>query len=173
MSCFHFMYYDVLLTALPVLLLLTDLRHYFQPILVGVLPVPEAERETALIDYFQPRLVTGLVPGAAVRRIYVLNSLTLSLLALLAITEFVFPLLNITISVSAAGLARTTIPMPLKYGTGLTGTPWNLFCLMALWLWCGVLWWRTPKARAEGGDPPAVPLDGSATSLKADAAQLV
>jgi hypothetical protein len=100
----------------------------------------------------------------------VLNSLTLSLLVLLVITEFLFPLLDISFSVSMPGLSGSSIPMPLKYSTGLHGTPWNTFTLIALWLWCGWLWLRQPQRQPS---PAKLPVDKSASTVAADAPQLV
>jgi hypothetical protein len=178
MSCFHFMYYDLLLTALPVLLLLAEPRPYFRPILVGVLPLSKATLEGSLTDYFQPRLASTypsstFFPHAVLRNICVLNSLTLSLLVLLALTEFLFPLLSISVSVFLPGLAGSGIPMPLKYSTVLRGTPWDTFCLIALWLWSGWLWLRSPQSPPEGRLEEAPASAGSAASAEIDAAQLV
>jgi hypothetical protein len=155
LSCFHFMYYDILLTALPVLLLLTSPRRYLQPTLVAILTLPRDKAGSDFAQYYQPQL-TAAYPGSALfprigyRQICVLNSMTLSLLVLLAITEFMFPGLGISVSVSAPALKEGPIPLPLKYSTGLVGTPWNTFCLMALWLWCGWLWLRMPPQQSAG-----------------------
>src|SRR5262249_7771313 len=56
MSCFHFMYYDVLLAGLGFVVLLSDPARFVQPLLV-VLNQPEGFRLTrAVRNYFRPRL---------------------------------------------------------------------------------------------------------------------
>jgi hypothetical protein len=155
LSCFHFMYYDVLLTALPVLLLLTEPRRYLKPTLVAILPLPADKAASSLAQYHQPQLAAAY-PGLALfarvgfRQVCVLNSMTLSLLVLLVITEFMFPQLNICVSVSAHALKKVPLPLPLKYSTELIGTPWNTFTLMALWFWCGWLWLRMSPQESAG-----------------------
>jgi hypothetical protein len=178
MSCFHFMYYDVLLTALPVFALLAEPRNYLRPVLVGIMPIQRAELGTSLGPYYERRLPSGY-PGTQLllpttfRHLAVLNSLTLSLLVLLVITEFLFPLLDISFSVSMPGLSGGSIPMPLKYSTGLHGTPWNTFTLIVLWLWCGWLWLRQPQRQTQSAPGQTPPADRSALVAPVDAAQLV
>src|SRR5207249_2440895 len=156
----HFMYYDVLLTALPVLLLLTEPGRFLRPTLVGVLSPPDSDLGCAVVQYFQPRLVrtypsSQVTSDPALHRIGVLNSLTLSLLVLLVIAEFLFPFWSISVSVFVPGLTRSSLPMPLKFSTSLAGTPWTTFCLIALWLWCGWLWLRLPQPRPGNGWAPS------------------
>jgi hypothetical protein len=150
LSCFHFMYYDVLLTALPVALLLLDPRRYLQPVFLAVAS-PSREELGADVVHFHdfslvrpfPSSVTWLAAGC--RSIFVRNNTVLTLLALLLITDFLFPLLHITVSVSVPELPNRPIPLPIKLTTSLIGTPWNTLCLIALWLWCGWLWLRMPR----------------------------
>src|SRR5207244_1967679 len=55
LSCFHFIYYDVLLAAFPVALLLTDPRRYLRPVRVEVVrpegPI-DRPRTVCLINSF-------------------------------------------------------------------------------------------------------------------------
>src|SRR5216683_8159263 len=127
LSCYHFMYYDVLLTALPVALLLTEPRRYFEPALITVAFTPEAagQRSSA--------------PFSSVQKICVRNSMTLTLIALLAVCDLLLPALEIEVSISAPVLKHLPIPTPIKYSTAYDGTPWPTFCVVALWLWCGWL----------------------------------
>jgi hypothetical protein len=79
MSCFHFMYYDVLLTALPVLLLFTDARQYLEPHFLAVGP---------------PRAPAPLLK-AGYRRLWVVNRMVPTLALLLFVPEYGFPLFGL------------------------------------------------------------------------------
>jgi len=147
------MYYDVLLTALPVVLLLLEPRRYLQPFFVVIGSPAAKEIGPELAQYHAPALpraypfsVTPL--ATTFRSIFVRNNATLTLIALLLITDFLFPLLRITVSVALPELVGRPIPMPIKVSTSLIGTPWNTFCLIALWFWCGWLWVRAPDGQA-------------------------
>jgi hypothetical protein len=144
-SCFHFMYYDILLAALPVLVLLTEPRRFLQVRRVAFLSVPEDDKTGVPTAYHQPRQVSAypsvaLLLPAGCRNVWVLNSMILSLLALLAVTEFLFPALGLAASITAPGLKNGLFPLPLRYSMASMGTPWSTFCLLLLWLWCGWLW---------------------------------
>jgi hypothetical protein len=150
LTCFHFMFYDVLLTALPILLLLVEWPRYLEPVLLARLPMPAGEKLDSLADYQRPWLAQSLadegwLPRPALHRIFVLNSLPLTLIALLGIVEHLFPQLNLTIAVSIQDVANSPIPFPLKYSTSILGTPWGTFCLLALWVWCAWVWLMRPQ----------------------------
>ncbi len=178
LSCFHFMFYDVLLTALPILLLLTEPGRYLQPRLLAIRCLAEGQVDGAIAQYFGPRLASAYpstlsASSSSQRNIYVLNSMTLTLMALLAITDLLFPLLKIAVSVSAPALEHVPIPLPLKYSTSVVGTPWNTFCVIALWLWCGWLTLRLPAAPESARGGPLLSSAEVPDTAPAHAAQLV
>ena len=51
MMCYHFMYYDVLLAALPVALLFMQPRRWLEPIFVAVLPLAAASLPAGLLRW--------------------------------------------------------------------------------------------------------------------------
>jgi hypothetical protein len=146
MSCFHFMFYDVLLTAFPVLLLCTRPDRFVRPsFLVFVpargwwcglewLPRPfRLSRQRAgegQLAYHQPRRPTGYPPPVPLlrgcRSVWVVNDVVLSLIVVVVATLQVFP----------------------YFGQGVNNNaqPWDTYCLLALWAWCGWTWLRTPGA---------------------------
>jgi arabinofuranan 3-O-arabinosyltransferase len=124
LCCFHFMYYDVLLTALPVFLLFAEPKRYLQPVALRAVPVDSG------LAVINPRSLC------------LVNSMVLTLVALLPVTEFVVPHLGLEISVWATPLATDFLRRPIAFGTDLRGTPWNTFVLFWLWLWCAWLWVR-------------------------------
>jgi arabinofuranan 3-O-arabinosyltransferase len=154
LSCYHFMYYDVLLAALPVALLITEPRRYLTPVLVAVAILPDATKKDPFGQYFRPRLDCTLPPAKALlqveyRNVCVRNSMTLTLIALLAISDLLLTFLGIEVSISATALKRAPIPLPITYSTAFAGTPWPTFCLLALWLWCGWLWLNNSPQRTQ------------------------
>lgn len=151
LTCFHFMYYDVLLTALPVLLLFMEPRRWFEPRLVAVQPLPRTALPADLAAYYDP-WPAGSLPGPAEvqlgpRQLWVLNSLVMTLLAWMAIVEYLFPVLSVDVEMTAGFLRDlgAAVPQPLRFSTNLKGTPWHTFTLLVLWLWCGVLWLWQPR----------------------------
>jgi arabinofuranan 3-O-arabinosyltransferase len=86
LSCFHFMYYDVLLAALPVCALLADPRR----------------------DHQQRRLATVLVVGVLLFSVYLMS-------------------------------------VRARLREEWSTVPWETFCLLTLWLYCGWLWLRRRK----------------------------
>jgi arabinofuranan 3-O-arabinosyltransferase len=124
LSCFHFMHYDVLLAALPVLALLAEPARY-------------RERR---------RLAVVLVV------VVVLSSACLSV---------------------------------IQYLDRWSGPPWETFCLLALWLCCGWLWFRQRKEGEAGcwpsceprsldeGDPQACMRQGKNSAVRGGSAPVL
>src|SRR5262249_25623639 len=56
LTCFHFMYYDVLLAALPIFLLFTEPWRYLEPHLIVIMRVPGKVLGAGVTNYFRPRL---------------------------------------------------------------------------------------------------------------------
>src|SRR5207249_3810651 len=98
LACYHFMYYDVLLTALPVCVLFSQPGSYVQPIYVAV-RLRRHEDDASQPPWLLNRMVPTLV------------------LALAVVGNWVH----------AFDLCPTF------------GTPWDTYCLLALWFWCGWL----------------------------------
>jgi hypothetical protein len=151
LCCFHFMYYDVLLAALPVFLLLTEPRSYLRPHVVVLAAVAHEQMDGADVRYYRPGLAVGYPSSEAPLRtrpnqMWVLNSMVLSLLALLLAIEHLFPRLGIALSIKAARLPSWPIVQPIQFSTDLVGPPWDTFCLEFLWVWCGLLWLRTKSS---------------------------
>ncbi len=158
LSCFHFMYYEVLLVALPVCLLFTQPNRYLEPIFVAIIPPARIPPEDALARYYRPQWAQVYPQASSLvlvrpRDVCVLNSLILTLLALLAVTEYLFPLLGIEVSASGSvfKLAEPVVPQPLRFATKQNGTPWSTFIVLLFWLWCGWLWLRQPAQQPKHG----------------------
>lgn len=121
LCCYHFMYYDVLLTALPVLLLFTEPTRWIEPRFVAIVPLSRRRLGYDVVDYYAPLLPGGYPstpPLLAVSypNLCVLNRLTLHLVVLLVLTQFLFYKLGLG---------------------GFYGPPWDTFVLIALWGWLG------------------------------------
>jgi hypothetical protein len=121
MLCYHFMYYDVLLTALPVFLLFTEPQRYLIPLRLVIAPVRSAPD-----DYHRPAPLPDKLPllppmEIEYRSVWVLNRLAPTMVVFLVATQHVFPYVGLG---------------------SYWGPPWDTFGLMALWLWCGWQWLR-------------------------------
>jgi hypothetical protein len=138
LCCYHFMYYDVLLTALPVLVLFTEPARYLEPVYLVVVPLGRAFG-ARLNGYHEPRPAGGVVPRPPLlqpgyRNIWVFNRMFPTLALVLLLTQPLVPVLGLG---------------------GYFGPPWDTFVIMAMWLWAGWLWLRTPPA--DGGPAPTPP----------------
>jgi hypothetical protein len=122
LSCYHFMYYDVLLTALPVCLLFTEPGRYLK---VSFWPAPAEPLHPELLAYYRPRLEdptpppAPLLPGGG-RLHWVRNPLPPTVLVLMIGLTYLGSLLD------------PTYHFP----------PFDTFCLLVLWGWCGWRWLR-------------------------------
>jgi len=142
LGCFHFMYYDVLLVALPVFLLFTEPWRYLQPFFLsrrnrldpatgGAEPAPAGL--LAALRYPPP---VSLAAGS--RSVWVWNGAVPTLVVALLVCSGPWDLGRV---------------------------PWDTVCVMALWLWCGWVVWRRPA-----GDGWEEPVDQPSSAKVADAA---
>ncbi|MBY0522154.1 MAG: DUF2029 domain-containing protein [Gemmataceae bacterium] len=178
MNCFHFMYYDILLSALPVFVLLTEPRRYLDPIMVAVVPLSSRQVGEDLAAYYGPNVPTEYpseVPllQAKHRNILVLNRVVPNVVLLLIIIEHFFnaiglaasitgpwtndPAFDVTVSWQAVGGNTVSTPSkwapaPLRISTHLfvdpPGQPWDTYLCMFLWAWAGWQWHRMGRPRA-------------------------
>lgn len=120
LSCFHFMYYDVLLAALPVSVLFTEPKRYLMSDSYLLVPTADGKQSVGVLLF---------------------NSFVLTILVYLLVVEFTFPWLGLeaTITADLLKLGQET-PPALKLTTHQRGTPWHTFGLLALWGWCGWCW---------------------------------
>jgi hypothetical protein len=125
MSCYHFMYYDVLLGALGLFLLFTEPRRYLSPLLVLLGRLRNDEAGPRHVAYHRAGLPDAVVPPLplqiAPRAVWTLNRMAPTAFALLLIAHYIFPSL---------GLGSQW------------GTPWDTFILTGVWAWCGWQWLR-------------------------------
>lgn len=142
--CFHFMYYDVLLTVLPFFVLLSIPAEYVRPRFLALLLPKPADLGNNVIDYYEPRPLTApptaaLVPNG-ISLLWVLNSPVLLMLAILLSIEHILPLTGFEASIQLHGFDYLGFRQPVQLSGSLHGPPWNTFCLLALWVWCAWLW---------------------------------
>jgi arabinofuranan 3-O-arabinosyltransferase len=134
LCCYHFMYYDVLLGALPVFVLFAEPERYLRPIYLAIVPLGPQNLGHDLADYYRPWPFAGAPPPvpllrAGYRNIWVFNRMLPTLTVVLLSTQFIFPHIGLGSYYSV---------------------PWDTLCLIAMWLWCGGLWlWHRelPAAR--------------------------
>jgi hypothetical protein len=124
LSCYHFMYYDALLAALPVCLLLTHPRQFLAVKFLGRSAPPSPE----VLPYYQPCLkepppLPLLAGGTAPR--WVRNSFVLTLLVPLC------ALPSLSFAIDPTG----------------HGPPFETFCVLVLWAWCGWQWMRGEREK--------------------------
>jgi hypothetical protein len=118
---YHFMYYDVLLTALPLFLLTAALPRYYLRVVLAPLPGrgPPEEGESEPAAASSPRGAVSL---------YISNrTICLALLAVLIGIQLVVAI--------------------VQWGHAY-GVPFDTFFLIGVWLGCGWVWLRTPPPPA-------------------------
>jgi hypothetical protein len=123
LCCFHFMYYDTLLAALPVFLLFTEPRRYLKPIFLAIARIPRGQIDDKLASSYLPHLVRELPPSPPLvqlgyRNVWVLNPMEPILAVLLLASVYLFPFIGLN---------------PWRF-------PYDTVCLFVFWLWCGGLW---------------------------------
>jgi hypothetical protein len=142
LCCFHFMYYDVVLTFLPVMLLLADPRRYLRPrlwerqplqwerrVLPGRQRWGAARALAAAIAVF--RLPT--TPPQRGREVAVLRLPARTLYGWLRNS---FALLMLLILLAIEGPLRT-------WGYTSLSEPLDTYMVIFLWAWCGAwVWWK-------------------------------
>lgn len=145
MCCFHFMYYDALLGSLGLFLLFTEPRRYLAPLLVALAPLRNAVAGPAVAAYHRPAVPDALPPPVSLdltpRGVWALNRMAPTAYFLLVAIQYVFPVLG--------------------WGSHW-GTPWDTFCLMGVWAWCGWQWLRRGEKVAtawEDGEPEEPAID--------------
>ena len=152
LTCFHFMYYDVLLASAAVAVLLADPRRFFRPETFAVAPAdpaPSADRALPLPTLPKPlgARMLGYVnsfPLTVVVALFLMeNSLSgMELEATVGIRYYATP--------ATDGSTNATVPR-VRLDTG-PRYPIDTFLLMGLWAWCG---WRLLRGdeRADRGPP--------------------
>jgi hypothetical protein len=157
LSCFHFMYYDMLLTVLPVFVLLAEPRQFCEPILYAVVPLNREAKDGELANYYGPwpanywpPLLPLLQP--VFRNVWTLNRMVPNVVLLLLMIEHLLPHLGIGATVTSFWWQGSR-----KLTTALYdgGQPWDTYLIIALWLWYGFRWIRTPRP-GSSKPPPTV-----------------
>jgi hypothetical protein len=151
LCCFHFMYYDTLLAALPIFLLFVDWRRYLEPMLIAIIPLSGWPLPETLRDYYRPRRAQTYPPDPPLleprpRHVWVLNPLIPNLTALL--------------------LAFYPIFLPM--GLDIYSFPYDTICLLVLWLWCAWLCLRPARGQSLVEPEPDQSVDDQASDSAAD-----
>jgi hypothetical protein len=149
-SCLHFMYYDVLLSFVAYMAVLDPPSRFLRPRLLILRPSNEASDVDP--DFFAAKLMKKH-PGNGAARILVVNSFVLYIgLTLLAI-QWTLPWLDLTISIRGRHIRpmpesvtmteksdpAESFPPPVEITTDTKGPPWDTWCLLVLWVYCGVV----------------------------------
>ena len=139
MTCYRFMYYDVLLSAVALAVLFADPRKYLRP------------RPVALVQTDPPP------DPAGPRWTGYLNSFPLTVFVLLVLVDSVLVGLKIEATVGIGYLERavpsggaTVLATPQVTGDTSTNYPLDALLLLALWAWCGWRLWRDGDETASG-----------------------
>lgn len=156
LTCFHFMYYDLLLAALPVFLLFTDPRRYLEPRFLLIAPLSAAKVGPAL-TYFQPRFFSPLPLG----RDGVLDNGQWMPAPLVEARPGTLWVLNRVVPTLVVGFLA--VYCILAY----SNFPWVTICLMGLWLWCGWLcfWERDVRMARDSLNMADAPIQGCSDKI--------
>ncbi len=151
LTCFHFMYYDVLLSAVALAVLLADPRPFGRTkcfVLHG--------REPAAMWPPLPPPAGGWPPPPplAARMWGYVNSFPLTLIAALFVVENMLAGLELEATLGVRRFATNGSVLQLQADTGLR-YPLDTFILLALWVWCGGQLLRKDRSGGEPGKRPA------------------
>jgi hypothetical protein len=167
MCCFHFMYYDSLLSAVGVIALLADPGKFVRPLVVRFGTQSTANVSNAWTNYLRLRLPrshpdlnsddsTADSPGSG---IWIANSFILYALFALIFIQATFTYLGISATFQAARFPPVNVTSRTENGTidvigtngqpsmrtrqlvvvtEQTGPPWDTYCLIGIWVWSGV-----------------------------------
>ncbi|MCS6864769.1 MAG: glycosyltransferase family 87 protein [Gemmataceae bacterium] len=143
LTCFHFMYYDALLSAVAVAVLLADPRPFWR-----TKCFPIECRETVAL--WPPPLVANAAPRPPLRATLVgyINSFPLTVVATLFVVENLLVGLELEATLGVRRFAQDGIAPRLQADTGLR-YPLDTFILLALWAWCGWQLLRNKRSRWE------------------------
>src|SRR5581483_10015153 len=138
LTCYRFMYYDVVLSAVALAVLFADPARFFRPRVFSVEPVSHAPAP------FGPRLLGHV------------NSFPLTVLVLLLCVDNVFLGANVQATVGFGHFAQsvtaadgaTGLDVPTVRAEMSVFYPWDTVMLLGLWLWCG---WRVARGDARPG----------------------
>jgi hypothetical protein len=174
MSCFHFMYYDVLLTALPMFVLFAEPGEYVRPIFLAIMPVSRPYLGDMVSGYYRPRLPVQYPPPVPMLEarhghLWVVNRMVPSVLLLLLFIEHLLGTIELVATVSGRVFNspvyyRSPVPewpngTPFRFQLTtklwVDGYPWDTFAMIFLWMWCGILWLRTPRKKPAPEKPRA------------------
>ena len=164
------MYYDVLLSALPVFVLLAEPRRLLEPTFLAFAKVPGSLLDDNLRQFYGPLPADDYPPPVPLvqlghQHLWVLSNLELNLVALLFAFEHLHPSVSLGLSVSGFVPENMLVIDSVYAGYHL---PWDTFLLIALWLWSGWMWFREPSDQtsgpptAERGLPAQEPVEVSA-----------
>jgi hypothetical protein len=149
---YHFMYYDVLLTVLPLTLLFVEPARFLEPLLVAFIPLTGVGVREKLATYYDTQMdgtAPSPVPSLSLGHgtVWVCNRVEPTIYVLLVATLFVFPVI----------------------GLGMRRFSFDTTFLSALWAWCGwLLFWQARKEKVEqdARAPALQSSDGSAVTAQ-------
>jgi hypothetical protein len=138
--CYHFMYYDVLLSALPVCILLADRRCWLWPTRIvlapltavpwhGPPPLPASAAQTAGPSELPSGPLAGPPPGGW--SLVLVNSFLLTALLALWVIDHLFAVFNGSATFAVPGGSP---PWRLELTMGVF-MAWDQLVLLALWAW--------------------------------------
>ena len=142
LCCYHFMYYDVLLTALPFFVLCAEPRRLLEPTFLAFTTIRGPELPGDFAAYYRPLPGDDYPPPApslelGYRNFWVFNKIELNLFALLLLWEHAAANIYWGLTMTNGWMDR-----PLELGVRVGGYyfPWDTLLLIVFWLWCGVRW---------------------------------
>jgi hypothetical protein len=156
LTCYRFMYYDVLLSAMGLAVLFADPARFFRTRVFGIAPTPASPAVPA--DTRELALPPAAPPPLGQRYLGYLNSFPLTVLALLLLVDNTLQGLNVQATVGVGYWATPTtspdratgLAVPkVQADTSLT-YPWDTFLVLGLWAWCG---WRLVRGDGKPGRP--------------------
>jgi hypothetical protein len=124
MLCYHFMYYDMLLAALPVLLLWHNAAEYLKPVYLVLWVQPGSLAGQDFGGYYSPQIMQAMPPQPPAlplqyRHVWLLNRMIPNLTVALLFSQYLLPMLWLD---------------------SFYRSPRDTLWIMVIWLWTLVVW---------------------------------
>jgi arabinofuranan 3-O-arabinosyltransferase len=153
LTCYRFMYYDLLLSAVGFAALLSEPKRFLRTHVFGLTPVSQTPVLGTARELNPPQPTTNILGS---RLLGYINSFPLTVLVLLLLVENSFSGMNLQATLGFGYYARVTtgadgatgIATPRVEADSGSSNPMDTYLIFMLWMWCGLQLIRGEERRS-------------------------